>query len=176
MQANHILCNDVCFLVLEEGTFLDPRKKCSNRSNSAMVRLVHVSGYSDRSHLADPGIIYLFSQNNYWPSYGQSKLSLVWALQISLDILREMTPFCYFFPCYTSPTATKNNKMVLLISPFQWCVEKIFLTCNFSVENSICAFVPVLHTTAAMGIWELNFLRDILRRNIPVNEENRWIS
>jgi hypothetical protein len=47
------------------------------------------------------------------------------------------------------------------------------LICNFSVENSVCAFVPVLHTTAAMGVWGLNFLPNILRRNIPVNEENR---
>jgi hypothetical protein len=43
----------------------------------------------------------------------QSKLSLVWALQISLDILREMTPFCYFFPCYT------RVPQLLLISLFQ---------------------------------------------------------
>ncbi len=42
--------------------FFRSKQKCSNCSNSAMVRLVHVSGYSDRSHVADPGIIYLFSQ------------------------------------------------------------------------------------------------------------------
>jgi hypothetical protein len=44
------------------GDIFRSEKKCSNWSNSAVVRLVHVSGYSDRSHLADPGIIYLFSQ------------------------------------------------------------------------------------------------------------------
>jgi hypothetical protein len=33
-----------------------------------------------------------------------------------------------------------------------------FCLCNFSVENSVCAFVPVLHTTATMGVWGLNFL------------------
>jgi hypothetical protein len=44
------------------GDIFRSEKKCSNQSNSAMVHLVHVSGYSDRSHLADPGIIYLFSQ------------------------------------------------------------------------------------------------------------------
>ncbi len=42
--------------------FFRSKQKCSNCSNSAMVCLVHVSGYSDRSHLADPGIINLFSQ------------------------------------------------------------------------------------------------------------------
>jgi hypothetical protein len=42
--------------------FFRSEQKCSNCSNSAMVCLVHNSGYSDRSHLADPGIIYLFSQ------------------------------------------------------------------------------------------------------------------
>ncbi len=42
--------------------FFRSEQKCSNCSNSAMVRSVHVSGYSDRSCLADPGIIYLFSQ------------------------------------------------------------------------------------------------------------------
>jgi hypothetical protein len=47
------------------------------------------------------------------------------------------------------------------------------LICNFSVENSVCAFVPVLHTTAAMGVQGLNFLHDILRRNIPADGENR---
>jgi hypothetical protein len=52
--------------------FFRSEQKCSNCSNSAMVRLVHVSGYSDRSHLADPGIIYLFSQK-----YLLTKLSSV---------------------------------------------------------------------------------------------------
>jgi hypothetical protein len=42
--------------------FFRSEQICSNCSNSAMVHLVHVSGYSDRSHSADPRIIYLFSQ------------------------------------------------------------------------------------------------------------------
>ncbi len=36
--------------------------------------------------------------------------SLVRALQISLCILREMTPFCYFFPCYTSPATRSGGR------------------------------------------------------------------
>ncbi len=39
-----------------------------------MVRLVHVSGYSDRSHLADPGIIYLFSQKQANRGFTRSRL------------------------------------------------------------------------------------------------------